>query len=214
MMMSQRKLSEEVWEPVRSLTEQVAKLAEEVAKIKRRKRKRKHENISTSEESESEPEEEVRKRKVVKDDDDVGLFEGEVELGEGLEEETVCMLQRRFRCNMKPKKVEEIAEKYKIPSNAPFLKAPHTNPEIWKKLDTKAKSKDVQMTKMQNNMVKAATAFSKIFERMPEGQEKQVMKDGLTLLAQSTRQISYLRREKQRFSLPYEIKEYVIGKPK
>ena len=54
------------------------------------------------------------------------------------------------------------------------------------------------MTKMQTNMVKAATAFSKIYERMPEGQEKQIMKDGLTLLAQSTRQVSYLRREKQR----------------
>ena len=205
-MMNQKKISEEVWEPVKSLTEQVAKLAKEVAKIKRGRRKRKHDNISTSEESELEPEEEVRKRKVVKDNDEVGLFEGEVELGEGLEDDTVCMLQRRYRCNMKPKKVEEIAEKYTIPSNAPFLKAPLTNPEIWKKLDTKARSKDVQMTKMQTNMVKAATAFSRIYERMPEGQEKQTMKEGLTLLAQSTRQVSYLRREKQRFSLPYELK--------
>ena len=40
----------------------------------------------------------------------VGLFEREVEFGESLKDETLSMLEKQFRCNMKPKKIEEIAE--------------------------------------------------------------------------------------------------------
>ena len=62
---------------------------------------------------------EGKKRRKVEDDDE-GLFEGEEEYGDGLDEETVSFLEKRTNKAMKGKKLAEIAEKFKVPHSLNF----------------------------------------------------------------------------------------------
>ena len=149
---------------------------------------------------------EGKKRRKVEDDDE-GLFEGEEEYGDGLDEETVSFLEKRTNKAMKGKKLAEIAEKFKVPQNAKFLKAPKTNIEIFRQLKSaQSRRKEKQLQTMQDNMAKATIGFARIMDCIVDKGAKQTMKDSLTLLSQATRQVSFLRREKHRFSLPMEMR--------
>ena len=59
---------------------------------------------------------------------------------------------------------------------------------------------------MQDNLAKATIGFARIMDCIVDKGAKQTMKDSLTLLSQATRQVSFLRRERHRFSLPMEMR--------
>ena len=114
--------------------------------------------------------------------------------------------------HVKGMRLETRAEKYKTPGNVMFLKAPKTNPEVWKLLKNgHARQKDGQIMMFQNNPFKASIAVSKIFDNIGE-EDKNTLKDGLAVIGQASRQFSYVRRDRQRYKLPFEAKKKSVAK--
>ena len=214
-----------VQEEIKPLMGLVTKLKNEIASLKGKgkgKSKGKGKRTYTSDEdSETETDEETRalsKRRKIEhshgddrniDEEDKAMFVGEEELGEELDESTVVFLKKRFEKEIKEEHLTDINNKYKTPSNAKFIKAPKTNKEIWRKLNNNlVKKKDKQLLNMNENIAKATICFSKLYESVPREMTeiRDNFKDGLTLLAQTAREFDLVRRDRQRFSLPPELR--------
>ena len=61
-------------------------------------------------------------------------------------------------------------------------------------------------SKAQNLLSKAGVAFTKVLEQSSD-EKTEILKDGMTMLSQAFRQISYLRRDRMRFGLPPDLKQ-------
>ena len=203
---SKSELINEVMQPVKDLSKMVKELATEVKDLKR-KAKRRHKSSDSEDDTDREERRKTSTSKQMKmDDDERGEFEGEEEVGEDMNEDLARWMEKRFLQDVKGKRLETRAEKYKMPGNAMFLKAPKTNPEVWKLIkNSHAKQKDAQMMKIQDNLAKAAVAVSQVYEKIGTEDQK-TLRDGLALIGQASKQISYVRRDRQRYNLPFDSK--------
>ena len=186
------------------------KISKKVDKLEKTAKKRKYEDRSSSEDDEEEEEDEENEKRFKTNDpsnEDIGMFEGEEEVTEEIETRIAEFIQVRYMKNMKAKNLGDLADKYPPPANLKHvLKSPKVNAEVWKNLTTNAKSKDIMFGKAQNLLSKAGVAFTKVLEQSSD-EKKQILKDGMTMLAQAFRQVSYLRRDRLRFGLPPELKQ-------
>lgn len=198
---------------VQPLFEEIKDMKKQLQEVKSRKRKR--EQMATHDVSETESAEEVDsneeeepRRQSHTQNTEAGLFEGELIVSEPLEQETVEFLKPRFTKNMKAEQLAKVAEEYHPPENATFMRAPKTNPEVFKlftKDQNQGKKKEKMMYNMQSNLAKACVCFSSVLDKITDYQPAvKKMRDGLTLVATTARQMSFLRRDKHREMLEYE----------
>ena len=174
-------------------------------KSKSRKRTKK-ESMSTSEE-ESVSEEETSKSKKTKsseDEEDDSEFEGEIGNGKPIGNEAVKFIKKRYINKADKTKFRNMLKKYKSPKNATFLRAKTTNREVWTELPLESRNIDAKLTAIQRNVAKATTALARAIED-EDGNGRDMMEDGIRLMAACHRQVSEVRRKMQRPLLPYPI---------
>ena len=89
------------------------------------------------------------------------------------------------------KKVTEALERHECPSNCGGLQIPIVNPQIWKDIPTKSKTRDLKLQRVQKPLVKGLIALSKL----KEYELDQDIVDGLMLIANSIYELNGVRRE-------------------
>ena len=140
------------------------------------------------------------------DSDDIFIINEDDEVGKAIKKSSTKFLHKRFKNSIKRDSFQKILKKYKTPSNATFLKAKKTNKEVWSKLKHYSKTNDNFLTIIQRNLAKAAIAITKASESK-RSQSKELIEDGLTILGQTHKQVTSLRRTMQKGVLPFHIKK-------
>ena len=140
-------------------------------------------------------------------DDEIFVIKDDNETGKALKDSTRKFLHKRFKNTIKKECFMKILRKYKTPKNALFIKAQKTNNEIWGKLRHYSKSNDNSLTHIQRNISKATIAIAKASESKKKEDCKDLMQDGLTILGQTHKQISALRRTMQKAVLPFNLRK-------
>ena len=133
------------------------------------------------------------------------------------------ILQDIWNKPMADNKLRNKLEKYKVPQNCNFLKTKRCNPEIWSiKLSEQQRSNDLKIQKIQNTLLKSATAMTTLTEKLlslhnnKDFSSKDFRKemgtiipnatDVMGLLAHSMRLGNNLRRQKIACSLETELR--------
>ncbi|XP_069122555.1 uncharacterized protein [Argopecten irradians] len=109
---------------------------------------------------------------------------------------------------MSDDKLKMKLEMYPRPMNMEHLQAPKVNPEIWRKLSTENKSRDVRVQKAQTRIAKGLTPLARMIALLMEVKKNTNMDvrasvdellklalDSFTLTASATQEISQRRRE-------------------
>ncbi|XP_062603503.1 uncharacterized protein LOC134265280 [Saccostrea cucullata] len=76
------------------------------------------------------------------------------------------------------KRRTDLLEKKPRPENCEFLSAPRVNPEIWRKISTNTRSKDIDFQKSQSSLLRAlgpvTYVLEKLLEKDPKGEDEEI----------------------------------------
>lgn len=119
------------------------------------------------------------------------------------------IVNKRFTAKLEDSKLKEKLELYLRPGNCEKLKAPEVNPEIWGKLKTFQKSRDLRMVNVQKTIIKATAAITEVanelFEKKYSSDAIKKLTDGIALLGHATYDLSLRRRDILRPSINKDL---------
>lgn len=98
----------------------------------------------------------------------------------------------------------DLLEKNPRPENCDYLSTPRVNPEIWRKISTTTRSKDIEFQKTQSSLLRAfgpvAYVLEKLVEKDPKGENEEIspliesLMDTVVLLSMANDDMNEYRR--------------------
>ncbi len=119
-------------------------------------------------------------------------FAMEVDEGSPIGDQIVTALGHVMTYKLDETKLKEAMDRHKCPSNCDALKVPMVNPQIWKDIPSKSKTRDLKLQRVQKPLIKGMIALSKLVGDKKLGQDGV---DGFTLIANAAFELNCLRRE-------------------
>lgn len=120
----------------------------------------------------------------------------------------VSLLSDMLSKRLSEDKFKAKLDKYPRPSNMEYLQCPKVNNEIWRKLDTDTKNRDIRMQKAQGRIVKGLTPLAMVLHSLsklrknPSSLTQQecdelikTLMDSFILLGSASQEVSHRRRE-------------------
>ena len=111
---------------------------------------------------------------------------------------------------------KEILSKYKTPQNFDELYVPRINPEIWEKLKSFARKKDIEVSVLQDILVKVTSAISLVTDDLLQSRERKSkpnyqvlisrLIDSVALLGHANKELSFKRKVALRPHLSSDFK--------
>lgn len=102
------------------------------------------------------------------------------------------------------KRRTDLLEKNPRPNNCDYLSIPRVNPEIWRKISTTTRSKDIEFQKTQSSLLRAfgpvAYVLEKLVEKDPKGENEEIsppiesLMDTVVLLSMANDDMNEYRR--------------------
>nr|XP_054770092.1 uncharacterized protein LOC129277928 [Lytechinus pictus] len=148
--------------------------------------------------------------------EDADLYDTGISVGPAKFDKLAERLTKAVTLPPKKESLEKISSRYLTPSNAPEACTPRIVPEVWQTISGRARSNDVRLQKLQNNVLQGLLPNGEILEELhaatsqkrPVNIEriKEFSLDGLTLSGHASYELSMYRRA--------EIKPYINPKYK
>ncbi|XP_063956543.1 uncharacterized protein LOC129277928 [Lytechinus pictus] len=148
--------------------------------------------------------------------EDADLYDTGISVGPAKFDKLAERLTKAVTLPPKKESLEKISSRYLTPSNAPEACTPRIVPEVWQTISGRARSNDVRLQKLQNNVLQGLLPYGEILEELhaatsqkrPVNIEriKEFSLDGLTLSGHASYELSMYRRA--------EIKPYINPKYK
>ncbi len=113
-------------------------------------------------------------------------------IGPKIREDVAISLQHALYYKSDEKKVEAMMDRHKCPTNCLAMQVPIVNMSLWTEIDSKSRSKDCRLQRVQKPLIKGLAALAKLPEEYKLNQDLQ---DGFLLLANANFELNALRRE-------------------
>ena len=117
---------------------------------------------------------------------------------------------KRYTGKLTENKLKEKLELYARPGNCEKLKAPEVNHEIWGKLKTPQKTRDLRMANVQKTVIKATVAVAEVTNELLQKKSSAAiirkLTDSIALMGHATYELSLRRRDLMRPSINKELR--------
>ena len=120
------------------------------------------------------------------------------------------IINKRYTGKLTENKLKEKLELYARPGNCEKLKAPEVNHEIWGKLKTPQKTRDLRMANVQKTVIKATVAVAEVTNELLQKKSSAAiirkLTDSIALMGHATYELSLRRRDLMRPSINKELR--------
>jgi len=120
------------------------------------------------------------------------------------------IVNKRFTGKLTESKLKEKLELYARPGNCDKLKAPEVNHEIWGKLKTPQKTRDLRMSNVQKTIIKATVGVVEVANELIQAKSNnnllRKLTDSIALMGHATYELSLRRRDLMRPSINKELR--------
>ena len=136
------------------------------------------------------------------------LYESEGTVSEPINAKLASLVDKMVKTSLSEEKTKEKHEKYNRPQNCENLINTRVNPEIWSKIRSNTRSRDLRMQKLETSLIKSMIPIIKIVNKMLELKSNskpasetdvsaflQLSLDSLALLGHSINEVNLKRRE-------------------
>jgi len=136
------------------------------------------------------------------------LYESEGTVSEPINAKLASLVDKIVKTSLSEEKTKEKHEKYNRPQNCENLINTRVNPEIWSKIRSNTRSRDLRMQKLETSLNKSMIPIIKIVDKMLELKSNskpasetdvsaflQLSLDSLALLGHSINEVNLKRRE-------------------
>ncbi|XP_074608408.1 uncharacterized protein LOC141861082 [Acropora palmata] len=143
-------------------------------------------------------------------DDDEELLEEIEQTGPDVNKNLANIINKRYTGKLTENKLKEKLELYARPGNCEKLKAPEFNHEIWGKLKTPQKTRDLRMANVRKTVIKATVAVAEVTNELLQKKSSadiiRKLTDSIALMGHATYELSLRRRDLMRPSINKELR--------
>ena len=148
-------------------------------------------------ESSPDPSQELKQKGVL--DDIFQEFELEEAFSAPVDTNLASIVNKLARSKMSDDKLKEKLSKYNRPQNCEKLVTPKVNSEIWAKISSSTRSRDVKLQKIQTMLMKATTVLVGLADKLVKDEKDnstvKSMFDSIAFISHANSEISHRRRE-------------------
>ncbi|XP_028518407.1 uncharacterized protein LOC114576281 [Exaiptasia diaphana] len=148
-------------------------------------------------ESSPDPSQELKQKGVL--DDILQEFELEEAFSAPVDTNLASIVNKLARSKMSDDKLKEKLNKYNRPQNCEKLITPKVNSEIWAKISSSTRSRDVKLQKIQTMLMKATTVLVGLADKLVKNEKDnstvKSMFDSIAFISHANIEISHRRRD-------------------